>query len=92
MPRLGKNLFEHLEIARGLVGNHFDRCHDGDGKSTVKEPPGYAAVPLRRDVNVDGLAMLIHGPVDIPPATGDLDVSLIELPAGRDPVLGTAGS
>jgi hypothetical protein len=29
MPRLGKNLFEHPEIARGVVGNHFDRRHDG---------------------------------------------------------------
>ena len=92
MPRLGKNLFEHLEIARGLVGHHFDRCHDGDGKSTVKEPSGCAAVPLRRDVHVDDLAILIPGSVDIPPAAGDLDVSLIDLPAGPDPVLGAAGN
>jgi hypothetical protein len=92
MPRLGKNLVEYPKIARGLVSHHVDWRHDGDGKSTVKEPSGCAAVALRGDVHVDELAILIHCPVDIPPAAGDLDVSLIDLPAGPDPVLGTAGS
>ena len=58
----------------------------------MKEPSGCAAVSPRGDVHVDHLAILIHGPVDIPPAAGDLDISLIDLPAGPDPVLGAAGS
>jgi hypothetical protein len=31
MPRLGKDLVEHPEIARGLVGHRFDRRHDSGG-------------------------------------------------------------
>lgn len=58
----------------------------------MEEPSGCAAVPPRRDVHVDHLAVLIHGPVDIPPTAGDLDVSLIDLPSGPNPVPGTAGS
>src|SRR5947209_11116310 len=91
MPRLGKNLFEHPEVARGLVGNYLDRRDDGGGHSTMKEPPGCAAVPPRGDIHVDHLAILVHSSVDVPPTAGDLDVSLIDLPSRPDRMPGTAG-
>jgi hypothetical protein len=46
MSRLGKNLFDHPEVARGLLGHDLDRRHDGGGKGTVGESPGCAVVPL----------------------------------------------
>jgi hypothetical protein len=35
MSRLGQNLFDHPEVARGLLGDDLDRSHDGGGKDTV---------------------------------------------------------
>jgi hypothetical protein len=46
MSRLEKNLFDHPEVARGLLGNDLDRRHDGGGKGTVGESPSCAVAPL----------------------------------------------
>ena len=44
-----------------------------------------------RDVDVDDLAVLVDGPVDVAPAAGDLDVGLVDEPAVADRVAARPG-
>jgi len=56
-----------------------------------EEPAGRQNVTSLRDVHVDHLAVLIHGPVHVPPDTGDLDIGLGRRTSARRLRAGTAG-
>jgi hypothetical protein len=49
-----------------------------------EEPPGRRQVALFRQQDIDDLAMLVDGPVQVRPLAGDLEVGLI----GEPPVAG----
>src|SRR5215211_6698583 len=72
---------------RGLVGDDLDRSEHGGGKGTVEERPRRRGLPSGRDVHVDDLPVLVHGPVDVPPGAGNLHMRLIDVPprSGRVP-------
>lgn len=49
----------------------------------AKEALGSRRVARRREVEVDGIPVLVEGPVEVGPLTSDLYVSLIDAPARR---------
>jgi len=52
----------------------------------LEEPTGCGRVATWRDEHIDDLAELVDRPVHVAPPTGDLDVGLIDVPAGPDGV------
>ena len=78
--RRGRDQFvDHPQVRAGLVGG------DLDGRRTLhqrlgEEPSSRCAVPLLGQQHVDDLAVLVDGPVQVPPPAGDLDVGLVDEP------------
>ncbi|GAB3832564.1 hypothetical protein GCM10027610_024920 [Dactylosporangium cerinum] len=87
MPRRRQQLVEHGRVHLRRVGDHLARHHLQRGQRSTEEPAGRSGVAAYRDEYVDDLAVLIHGAVDVPPDTTNLDVGLIDEPpvAGRVP-------
>jgi hypothetical protein len=46
-----------------------------------EEPSGRGKIPLRRGENVDDLSVLVDRPVQVHPASGDLEIGLVDEPA-----------
>jgi hypothetical protein len=67
----------------GPVGHDFDRLAMGAERGD-EESPRRLGVALGRDVDVDDLAVLINGPVDVAPPARDLHVGLIHAPTVAD--------
>ena len=59
--------------------------------AVVEESPSCSDVASFRDVHVDDLAVLVHGPIHVPPDTGDFDVGLVHKPAIPDTVTARSG-
>jgi len=57
----------------------------------LEEPTGCGRVATWRDEHIDDLAELVDRPVHVAPPTGDLDVGLIDVPAGPEGVAAGAG-
>jgi hypothetical protein len=73
-------LVQDAPIGGPPVGRHLDRSYS-HRECPSAEPPGCGEVATGRDHNVDGLAELVDCPVHVCPATGDLDVRLVDEPA-----------
>jgi hypothetical protein len=67
----------HRDLVRIAVRSH----------SLVKEALRRGLVPLRRQQEVDGLAVLVDGAVEVSPDALDFDVGLIHAPAAADQAL-----
>jgi hypothetical protein len=50
------------------------------GQRSGEKPAGGHNVAARRDVHVDDLAVLVHGPVDVPPSAGHLHLGFVDEP------------
>ena len=70
---------EHPRIHRRPVGRHLDRRR-AVRQRAGEERPRRRAVATLRDQDVDDLAVLIDGAVEVGPPAGDLDVGLIDEP------------
>ena len=70
------------------VGHDLHRCVVCVEHSR-EEPSCRSGVAPRGDVDVDDLAVLVDGAVDVPPPAGDLDVGLVHEPTITNAV--TAG-
>jgi hypothetical protein len=91
MPGRRQQLLQHQRIHRRPVGDDLDRRRLGSANGPLEEPAGCLDISLCRHKNVDDLAELVDGPVDIPPPAGDLHVGLVDLPAVSDGVAAWAG-
>jgi hypothetical protein len=58
----------------------------GRANGLLEEPTGGRCVAPPGDEHVDDLAELVDGAVHVPPLAGDLDVGLVDPPAGTDHV------
>jgi hypothetical protein len=67
------------QIRPGLIGRHLDRRRSV-AKSAGEESAGGGGVSLLRQQHVDDLPVLVHRPVQVPPAAGDLDIGLVDEP------------
>ena len=73
-------------IGRSLVGINgmglFPVFHPSQG--FAQEPLGRLGIAGRGEIEIDGAAELVHGPVEIGPFSSDLDVRLINTPTATD--------
>jgi hypothetical protein len=83
---LRANLRRGGRISCGWVRGHGRRSHPCALESRAKESDCRGAVTVLREEHCDHLPVLIHGPVDIPPAPGDFHVRFVHAPARADTV------
>src|SRR5438270_4308924 len=76
--------------AQRPVGRDFDRLTVSDGRGR-EEPSGGPSVAPRRNVDINDLAVLVDGSVDVAPPAGDLDVGFVDIPAVADRVAARSG-
>jgi hypothetical protein len=57
----------------------------------TERPVRSGKISTLRDVHVDHLAALIHGPEHVPPGAGDLDIALVDEPTTTDGVAARPG-
>ena len=58
-------------------------------EDAVEEPACCGTVATGRDEDVDHLAVLVDGPIDVAPDASDTDVGFVNEPAATDPRVGT---
>jgi hypothetical protein len=84
MPCRWQQLLQHARVDRCLVGGDLAGRHLRHVDGPLEEPAGRLEVPVCRREDVDDLAELVDGAVDVPPPASDPDVGLVHLPAVPD--------
>ena len=79
VARGGQQLIDHPRVGRRPISAHLSRAW-AMLESAGEESVSGRQIPVLRDEDVDDLAILVDRPVQINPAPGDLDVSLIDEP------------
>jgi hypothetical protein len=90
MPSRGWELFQRGWVHRREVGDDLHRPRLGGADGVLEEAAGSPPVTLGGDKDIDDLAELVDGAVYVAPASGDLHIRLVDLPAVPDTM--TAGS
>jgi hypothetical protein len=80
MARRRQQLLEHTRIGRRAIGAHL--CGAGAVvEGTGKEPASGRQISSVGYQDIDGLAILVDRPIQIPPPPGDFHIRLIHIPA-----------
>jgi hypothetical protein len=80
LTRGRQDIVEHPRVDRCPVGRDLHR-YAAMGERASEEVSRSCRIPAPREQDVDHLPMLIHSPIQIGPAAGDLDVGLVDEPA-----------
>ena len=91
VKRAWHELIDGREEGPGPVGDDLGRLAMG-AKRACEEPPRSLGVASGRDVDVDDLAVLVDGPVDVAPPARDLHIGLVHVPMVTDHVAKRSGS
>jgi hypothetical protein len=83
MPRGWDEFVDHARVDRRLIGGDVDRRRAAAQRWRMSEQHGHGGV---RIPGLDDLTVLIDRPVQIGPATGDLDIRLVNRPSIPDRV------
>lgn len=75
----GQRLVEYPRAGRRPIGGHLGRARSVLERAG-EEPAGGREVPLLGGQDVDDLAVLVDGPVEVHPPSGDLDVGFVDEP------------
>ena len=86
MPCRGQQLLQHRRVHRRLIGDDLNRRDLGRADGPLEEAAGSPPVTLDGEEDIDDLAELVDGAVDIAPPASDLHIRLIHLPAVPDGV------
>ena len=90
MPGARGQLIEGLRVDRCLVGEDLNGGNPGGVQRPGEETASSRQIPLFRDQNIDNLAELVDGSVQVDPPAADLDIRFIDEPAiSRDMSAGT---
>ncbi|MFT5267008.1 MAG: hypothetical protein ACI88C_000430, partial [Acidimicrobiales bacterium] len=85
VKRFRDQLIDDARQGSSQVGGHLTRTPKGF-QCDLKEPCGRRDVAPLRGIDVDDLAVLVQGPVDVTPDTGNFHVGLVHEPPIADSV------
>ena len=85
VKRFRDQLIDDARQGSSQVGGHLTRTPKGF-QCDLKEPCGRRDVAPLRGIDVDDLAVLVQGPVDVAPDTGNFHVGLVYEPPVADSV------
>ena len=80
IPRRGNQLIEHRRVHRHRVSDHLGGSHLHHGHRPADEPACRSSVAAGGDEYLDDLAVLVDGPVHVPPDTANLRIRLVDIP------------
>jgi hypothetical protein len=81
MPGRRQQLLQHRRVHRRLIGDDLSGRDLGRPDRRFDEAVGCLGVAPQGDIDVDDLAELVDGAVDVAPVAGDLHEGLVDLPA-----------
>ena len=91
VERRRDQLVDHARKGRSTIGDDL-RGGAMRPKRGGEEPPCGGDISVLGDEHVNDLAVLVDGPVDVPPHSGDLDVGFVDEPPVADGTPARTGS